>query len=365
MKILFIEPFFTGSHKKFALEFQAFFSSEVKLLTLSGHHWKWRMEGGAIQLANDFLKLDYGPDVIICTSMLDLPTFVSLARHQLKNTPILLYFHENQFAYPWSPNDPDKNLKREHHYGFISYKSALVADKVIFNSLYNQESFLNGVNDLLSQLPDYNGKENITLIKQKSTVIPIGFNFKIYDENKSNSNNNTPIILWNHRWEYDKKPELFFNTLFKLKKKIDFKLIVLGEQKVKYPKVFDEAQQKLNENIIHFGYTNSFEKYVELLWQADILPVTSNQDFFGISVVEGIYCNCIPLLPNRLAYPEHLPTHLKNTFTYNSNDEFENKLLYIIKNLAAFQKLQKEIKAKTKTLDWKIVFDNWENIISY
>ena len=32
----------------------------------------------------------------------------------------------------------------------------------------------------------------------------------------------------------------------------------------------------------------------QLLHQADIIPVTSKQDFFGISTVEAIYCNCSP-----------------------------------------------------------------------
>ena len=26
-----------------------------------------------------------------------------------------------------------------------------------------------------------------------------------------------PLILWNHRWEYDKNPEPFFQSLFRLK----------------------------------------------------------------------------------------------------------------------------------------------------
>jgi hypothetical protein len=37
-------------------------------------------------------------------------------------------------------------------------------------------------------------------------------------------------ILWNHRWEHDKNPELFFNVLFELNEiGIDFHLSVLGE----------------------------------------------------------------------------------------------------------------------------------------
>ena len=37
---------------------------------------------------------------------------------------------------------------------------------------------------------------------------------------------------------------------------------------------------------------------------SDILPITSNQDFFGGSIIEAMYCETTPLLPKRLTYPE-------------------------------------------------------------
>ena len=105
-----------------------------------------------------------------------------------------------------------------------------------------------------------------------------------------------------------KNPELFFNSLLQLKEEnIQFKLIVLGQSYSKIPSIFKAAKNNFSNQILHFGYAPSFEDYAKLLWQSDILPVTSNQDFFGGSVVEAIYCNNYPILPNRLAYPEHIP----------------------------------------------------------
>ena len=41
--------------------------------------------------------------------------------------------------------------------------------------------------------------------------------------------NDIPIILWNHRWEYDKNPEDFFKCLKEIQSKnIDFQLVILG-----------------------------------------------------------------------------------------------------------------------------------------
>lgn len=51
MNIWLVEPYYTGSHQAWADGYRAHSRNQVHLLTLSGHFWKWRMEGGAITLA--------------------------------------------------------------------------------------------------------------------------------------------------------------------------------------------------------------------------------------------------------------------------------------------------------------------------
>ena len=80
MRILLLEPFHSGSHQQWAESYQQHSQHEVQLLTLPGKFWKWRMAGGAVELANQFLNLDFRPDLILATDMLDLPTFLSLSR---------------------------------------------------------------------------------------------------------------------------------------------------------------------------------------------------------------------------------------------------------------------------------------------
>ena len=73
---------------------------------------------------------------------------------------------------------------------------------------------------------------------------------------------------------------LFFETLFELNDlKIDFSLIILGENFSEYPKIFDIAKDRLNHKIIHFGYCENYTEYVRYLKMSNILPVTSYQDF--------------------------------------------------------------------------------------
>ncbi len=139
--------------------------------------------------------------------------------------------------------------------------------------------------------------------------------------------NKAPVLLWNHRWEYDKNPDGFFDLCKKLKESgVNFKLIVCGEQTKKYPEVFDQAKIAFKDELIHWGYAASLQSYHRLLSQANILPVTSLQDFFGGSVVEAIAAGCMPFLPDRLAYPEHIPAHLKFHCLYNDQEQLVDKL---------------------------------------
>ncbi len=338
MKILLLEPFFSGSHQQWAEGLQQHSSHEIKILSLSGRHWKWRMYGGAVALASQFNELKDRPDLILATDMLDLTTFLALTKNETAHIPTTIYFHENQITYPWSPDDADVALKRNNQYGFINYTSALAVDHIFFNSHFHKNSFLESLPFFLGQFPDHKGLDNIEKIKGKSQVLPLGLDLKRFDKYKSSEKNAAPTLLWNHRWEYDKNPDVFFDALFKLKKDgYDFNLIVLGESYKKSPPIFEQTKKHLSEHIIHFGYADTFEKYATLLWQADILPVTSRQDFFGGSVVEAIYCNCFPILPNRLAYPEHLTAknHVENY--YEKEEDFYKVLKTVILNKSKIQ----------------------------
>lgn len=333
MRVLLLEPFFTGSHKSWAEGFRKHSANEIEILSLSGHYWKWRMHGGAVTLAKKFLDSGIQPELILASDMLDLNVFLSLTRKITHSIPAALYFHENQLTYPWSPADADVKYERDNHYSFINYTSALCADMVFFNSQYHYDSFFAELPVFLKAFPDNNEPGSVETIKNKSAVLPLGMDLKKIQSLKPREiKEGRAVILWNHRWEYDKNPEQFFNALFEIKERgVEFKLVVLGESYGKHPTIFDEAKERLKENILHFGYVDSGQEYVQWLSRCDILPVTSVQDFFGASVVEAMACDVFPLLPKRLAYPEHVPQQWHYTFFYDDDHrEFVNRLQRLI-----------------------------------
>ena len=351
LNILLLEPFHAGSHKAWAEGFAANSQHNVELLTLKGRHWKWRMHGGAVTLAEKFMSSKFQPDLILATSMLDLTTFLALTRERTAHVPIALYFHENQLTYPWSPRDADVQLRQDRHYGFINYTSALAADLVLFNSAYHRASFLEALHGFLKVYPDHRGLGNVDKIKAKSEVLYLGMDLSKFDKFRVAKNNDVPTILWNHRWEYDKNPTEFFEILYELSElHFNFELIVLGENYAETPPIFAEAKEKLAKHIIHFGYAPDFETYARLLWQADILPVTSQQDFFGGSIVEAIYCGAYPLLPRRLAYPEHVPNEYQAQHLYDNRVQLTEILKKYINDFQ-LKKLN-SVKFYVEKYDW-------------
>ena len=323
MDILIVEPYMTGSHAEWVRGYGAYSAHELELLALPGRHWKWRMHGGAVTLADRFREKGLEPDLILASDMLDLAAFTALAGPGALRAARAVYFHENQLSYPWPETDPDPGLERDAHYGFVNYTSALAADAVFFNSRYHMESFLGSLPRFLGAFPDYTGTKNIQAIEEKSRVLHLGLDLAWLDRHRvEREPGRTPLILWNHRWEYDKNPGPFFDLLFALDGEgLGFEVAVLGESFESSPAVFEEARERLGDSIVRFGYAQTREEYASWLWRADLLPVTSMHDFFGASVVEAAWCGALPLLPDALAYPEHIPDELRGTCLYDGPDD--------------------------------------------
>jgi glycosyltransferase involved in cell wall biosynthesis len=308
MNVWLLEPYYTGSHQAWAEGVQAHSRHKVRLLTLPGRFWKWRMQGGAVSLARRATvrvrSQEERPDLILASDMLNVPVFLALSDERLSRVPLALYFHENQLSYPLREGE-----ERDLHYGFINLVSALRADAVFFNSAYHLEAFFDELSRLLKHFPDYNELWTVDALRAKSQVLPLGLDLARLDAYRPEERPaGRPVILWNHRWEYDKDPATFFRAVYTLAEEgLDFGLILLGESFRNQPAEFLEACRRLADRLVHFGYAEDVASYGCLLWQADVVVSTALHEFFGAAIVEACYCDCFPVLPRRLSYPELLP----------------------------------------------------------
>ena len=302
LKVLILEPYYGGSHEAFLEGWMRFSGHEWTLLSLPPWKWKWRMRHSAITLAKqtvEKIKLGAEWDIIFCSDMLNLAEYLGLVPHIIQKLPSVVYFHENQLTYPVAhPKQFD------FHYVMTNFITALAATEVWFNSSYHRDILIDGLRGFLKRMPDFQPLESIDDIQCKSFVRYPG----IHQFSRRGERREGPMrIVWAARWEHDKNPEMFFESLRILKaKQIEFRISVIGEQFRQVPDVFSAAKQEFSDYIDRWGYQSERHDYESALLEADVFVSTADHEFFGISVLEGVAAGAFPLVPEKLAYPETL-----------------------------------------------------------
>ncbi len=330
MKILALEPFYGGSHKAFIDGCAEHSKHDWTVLTLPPFKWKWRMRHSAVtfaQQANALVQNGEKFDLLFCTDMLPLAEFKGLVDRSIANLPSILYFHENQLTYP-----VQVEKERDLHFAISNFISMQAADHIWFNSTFHKNEFFVALKKMLKRMPNDQMLGQLLDSEKKTSTFPQAIN-----ENKHNRETFcSPVhIGWVARWEFDKNPELFFSVLQKLQAKgIAFKLSVIGEQFKNSPSIFNKAKELFKNEIVNFGYIDSYDEYQRTLTDLDIVISTADHEFFGISIMEAIDSGVYPLLPQKLSYPEllKLDTSPENSkFFYNSSEkDLLNKLTKLI-----------------------------------
>jgi glycosyltransferase involved in cell wall biosynthesis len=300
-KVLFLEPFYGGSHRLFADRVVELSSHRVELLTLPASFWKWRMRGAHLSMAPAVRKGLTGADCLLVSDMLSLAELKGTIP-ELAGIPCIVYFHENQLSYP-----VPKGESPDVHFGFTNLSTALAADHLVFNSHFHRDEFLGGIESFLKVMPDHRPRGLRKILEGRSSVIYPGIDCGELDTFRPGPGRGggPTTILWNHRWEFDKGPRAFFRVLKALAGQgLDFKVNLAGENFQAKPTPFLEAREFLGDRLRIYGYIQSREDYIKALWKSDVVVSTSKQEFFGISILEAAYCGCFPLVPNRLVYPE-------------------------------------------------------------
>lgn len=304
MRVLLLSAYDAASHKYWRqLLCSAFNSFQWTVLTLPPRHFNWRVRGNSFSWAmSERQVLEQPYDLLVATSMVDLSALKGLVP-ALCSVPSLVYFHENQFAYPvtdrqYSTVEPQ----------ILNLYSALAADVIAFNSDYNRQTFLAGVKQLLANMPDKVPDGIIDKLSASSRVLPVPL---VMDSpNPSARDAVKPLhIVWNHRWEYDKAPERLCQAInLLLHQDVNITLSIVGQQFRQTPAALVTLKEHLNLNhpsvLKHWGYIVCKDDYHQLLAQADVVVSTALHDFQGLSVIEAVAAGCLPLVPDRLCYSE-------------------------------------------------------------
>ena len=324
MRVLLLSAYAAASHQHWQRSLQAMFPDWLwQVLTLPPRHFSWRIRGNPLYWAlSERALLEGEYDLLVATSMVDLATLRGLVPG-LARLPSLLYFHENQFDYP--QRSGQHSLVEAQ---MVSLYSALAADSLAFNSAYNRDTFLSGVDALLRKLPDRVPGGVTDILAAKASVLPVPI-----DMDGSGASDfrwpgvggcypQRPLrLLWSGRFEHDKGGGTLLHTLSELEGLgLNYELAMTGQQFRSSPAVFSRIETEFSHRLVQFGYLPDIADYRALLRQADVVLSTARHEFQGLAVLEAVASGCLPAVPDRLAYPEIYPAQFRYSSHTNDSD---------------------------------------------
>lgn len=283
------------------------------VLELPPVHWKWRMRHGPLTFADQArraIKQEGATfDLVFCTDMLPVHEWRGLVGRPLADLPAVVYFHENQLTYPTNENAPP-----DLHYGYTNLLTLLAADAAWFNSEFHRQEFHHAAGDLLARMPDYRHTDLVLAAFERAAVCPPGLELpKPMEPEEHGAVTRGPRaarplrIGWVGRWEHDKRPDRFAEAIDRLaNEKLEFELVLLGQRFRTKPAALRRLTERHGNRIAFSGFAESRQEYWDRLAGIDVVVSTADHEFFGIAIAEAVAAGAMPLVPERLAYPELL-----------------------------------------------------------
>ena len=322
LNILFLESFYGGSHREFADGLVQHSRHRIELHTLPARFWRWRMRGAALHFAGAGARpAEF--DLLLVTDLMNVADLKAV--WGAKCPPIVLYVHENQLSYPKPEGE-----QRDFQFAFTDIASALAADVMVFNSRYHRDAYFAVLPEVLRRMPEHEPAWIPDALAAKARVLYPGC--RLPDRRVDGAAGaGPPLVVWNHRWEFDKQPAAFFAALRTVQRAgVAFEVALLGENAQYVPQEFIAARKWLGERVVQYGYLPSRAAYLELLGRGSVVVSTAIQENFGISVVEAVAAGCHPLLPRRLAYPEVIPAAYHDACLYDDDEALAERLIALL-----------------------------------
>ena len=269
-------------------------------------------------------------EAVFTTSMLSLSDLRAALPAPLRRLPHVLYMHENQIAYPASPNSRSRDRDRDRHLAFTNLASMEAADRIIWNSAWNRRSFIDGMEAVLAHAPEPIDPAWRDRLERRSVVIPPPI--ESLDERESDLDgspetdgehtvilHNTDLcdytdadrVVWPHRWEHDKGCDELLEIIREARRREAaggprLHWLLLGQPVQRIP---DSMRMLLEDHADRIEYAGRLPRadYVKTLRRADWVLSTARHEFYGIAVAEALLAGCLPWLPDRLSYPELVP----------------------------------------------------------
>ncbi len=182
---------------------------------------------------------------------------------------------------------------------------------------FHRRALFDALPAALAAVPDEPHDHLLAEVAARTSVLPVGVELGgLVDAPRPAPDGGAPLIVWPHRWDHDKRPEALLRVLVALADHdVAFRVAFAGANTRSDPREFDAAIEALGERVVHVGHLPR-DAYEALLLRSDVVVSTAAHEFFGVSTVEAIAAGAVPLLPDRLSYPELVPAAFHDAVLY-------------------------------------------------
>jgi len=307
----------------------------------------------------DAAVAERGPsDAAVASSMTHVAALAGLCRRSLGDARIAMFMHENQLTFPLSSHD-----RLDLSYAMVNWTSMIAADLVVFNSRYHRDEWNDALPDFLSRLPDQRHNHLVAGTRDRSVVLPVGIDLRSLDA-VPRFRGDRALVLWNHRREYDKGPDELADALSALLgSDVEFEVALAGERFADEPPAFARLRSELGERLVHDGHAAP-DTYRALLRRADVVVSTARHEFFGVAVAEAIHAGAFPVVPNRLVYPERIPTEHHDACLYDTWDGLVERLRWAVTNRDRAAEIAARLRPAVADFDWSLVAPIYDEVFT-
>jgi len=145
---------------------------------------------------------------------------------------------------------------------------------------------------------------------------------------------------------------------------VRFELCVLGQQFRQQPIEFEQIATEFSSHIVQFGYAESRHHYLSWLAGADMVLSTALHEFQGLSVLEAVQLGCIPVLPNRLVYPEFFAADYLYTSNLDAPDKESMAAATLIEKLGRALDQGNSAATSVEHLTWPVMKPKYEKLFN-